>query len=75
MPLHTRGKSECLAVEIQQIVACAGTRIEKVASVLNGFIGERGKNGFSHAPIAQTRLDIHSTVQFAHALCRIASAE
>ena len=69
------GKSVCLAIEIQQIIARAGTRIKKVATVVNGFIGERGKNGFGHAPIAQTRLDIHSTVQLAHALCWIASAE
>ena len=68
-------KSVCLAVEIQQIITRAGTRIKKVATVVNGFIGERRENGFGHAPVAQTRLDIQPAVQLAHALCRIASAK
>src|SRR5258706_15252486 len=64
-----------LAVEMQQVFARAGARVELVATVLDGFIGEGRKHGFSHAPIAQARLNRDLAVQLADAFGSVAATE
>src|SRR5713226_60140 len=69
------GASVSLAIQVEQIVSRAGSWIELMTSVLDGFVGQRGKHGLLNAPIPQARLDAGFAVQLADPCRHVTTAE
>jgi hypothetical protein len=64
-----------LLIQTEQVFTRAWPRIELVAAVLDGFVGQHGKNGFGNAPVAQPRRNRNLAIELANALGSVTPAK